>query len=75
MTTVGGRLVTCPTCHDVVRRYELPHGPIGNDVCGSCLVPVNAIHAQRPILTGEPRHKSLRRRSYDPETAPWPVGF
>ncbi len=57
----GGRLVTCPTCGDVVRRYELPYGPIGSDVCGQCLVPVQP---RRQILTGNTRN--LRRRSYDP---------
>ncbi len=35
-----GRLVTCPACGETVRRYELPYGPIGNDTCGPCLIPV-----------------------------------
>ncbi len=63
----GGRLVTCPTCHDVVRRYELPHGPIGSDTCVLCLVPVTV---RRQILTGDTR--SLRRRTYDPAVEPIP---
>ncbi len=67
MTTVYGRLVTCPACRDTVRRYELPYGPIGSDVCVLCHVPVTV---RRPILTGDTR--SLRRRTYDPETAPIP---
>ena len=63
----GGRLVTCPTCKDTVRRYELPDGPIGSNTCGTCLVPVTA---PRQTLTGPIR--SLRNRGYDPATAEIP---
>ncbi len=67
MTTVLGRLVTCPVCRETIRRYELPQGPIGSDTCGTCLVPVRA---RRQILTGNTR--SLRRRAYNPETSEIP---